>query len=83
MPLPTTRLEISEAISRLKIAKLIEGYRGRPKGDLEATITAVARAADYVVMNAARLEELDINPLMVLPEGHGVAAVDALIRRRR
>ncbi|TCS03261.1 acetate--CoA ligase family protein [Rhizobium sp. BK418] len=83
LPLPTTRLEISEAISRLKIAKLIEGYRGRPKGDLEATVTAVARAADYVVMNAARLEELDINPLMVLPEGHGVAAVDALIRRRR
>jgi len=83
LPLPTTRSEISEAISRLKIAKLIEGYRGRPKGDLEATVTAVARAADYVVMNAARLEELDINPLMVLPEGHGVTAVDALIRRRR
>ncbi|MBB3387311.1 acetyl-CoA synthetase [Rhizobium sp. BK275] len=83
LPLPTTRSEISEAILRLKIAKLIEGYRGRPKGDLEATVTAVARAADYVVMNAARLEELDINPLMVLPEGHGVAAVDALIRRRR
>jgi len=83
LPLPTTRSEISEAISRLKIAKLIEGFRGRPRGDLEATVTAVARAADYVVMNAARLEELDINPLMVLPEGHGVAAVDALIRRRR
>ncbi|MBB3659404.1 acetyl-CoA synthetase [Rhizobium sp. BK650] len=83
LPLPTTRSEISEAISRLRIAKLIEGYRGRPRGDIEATVTAVARAADYVVMNAARLEELDINPLMVLPEGHGVAAVDALIRRRR
>ncbi|MGO4197730.1 acetate--CoA ligase family protein [Rhizobium sp. YAF28] len=83
LPLPTTRSDISEAISRLKIAKLIEGYRGGPKGDLEATVTAVARAADYVVMNAARLEELDINPLMVLPESRGVAAVDALIRRRR
>jgi acetyl-CoA synthetase len=83
LPLPTTRAEISEAIARLKIAKLIDGYRGRPRGDLEATVTAVARAADYVAMNAARLEELDINPLLVLPEGHGVAAVDALIRRRR
>jgi acetyl-CoA synthetase len=83
LPLPTTRAEISEAITRLKIAKLIDGYRGRPRGDLEATVTAVARAADYVVMNAARLEELDINPLLVLPESRGVAAVDALIRRRR
>ncbi|WP_064709285.1 acetate--CoA ligase family protein [Rhizobium bangladeshense] len=83
LPLPTTKTQIQAAISRLKLAKLIYGYRGRPRGDLEATVDAVAAAAEYVVKNAARLEELDINPLMVLPEGQGVAAVDALIRRRR
>ncbi|MCA2409643.1 acetate--CoA ligase family protein [Rhizobium leguminosarum] len=83
LPLPATKTDIRAAISRLKLAKLINGYRGRPKGDLEATVAAVAAAADYVVRNAARLEELDLNPLMVLPEGRGVAAVDALIRRRR
>ncbi|MBY5866286.1 acetate--CoA ligase family protein [Rhizobium leguminosarum] len=83
LPLPATKTDIRAAISRLKLAKLINGYRGRPKGDLEAAVAAVAAAADYVVRNAARLEELDLNPLMVLPEGRGVAAVDALIRRRR
>jgi len=83
LPLPATKTDIHAAISRLKLAKLISGYRGQPKGDLEAAVAAVAAAADYVVMNAAHLEELDINPLMVLPEGRGVAAVDALIRRRR
>ncbi|TBD93949.1 acetate--CoA ligase family protein [Rhizobium ruizarguesonis] len=83
LPLPATKTDIHAAISRLKLAKLIYGYRGRPKGDLEATVGAVSAAADYVVRNAACLEELDINPLMVLPEGLGVAAVDALIRRRR
>ncbi|MBB4171521.1 MULTISPECIES: acetate--CoA ligase family protein [unclassified Rhizobium] len=83
LPLPATKTDIHAAISRLKLAKLISGYRGRPKGDLEAAVAAVAAAADYVVMNATHLEELDINPLMVLPEGRGVAAVDALIRRRR
>ncbi|PDV84936.1 acyl-CoA synthetase [Rhizobium sp. H4] len=83
LPLPATKTEIHAAISRLKLAKLIYGYRGRPKGDLEAAVDAVSAAADYVVRNAACLEELDINPLMVLPEGRGVAAVDALIRRRR
>ncbi|MGZ2461613.1 acyl-CoA synthetase (NDP forming) [Rhizobium anhuiense] len=83
LPLPVTKIEIRAAISRLKLAELIYGYRGRPKGDLEAVVDAVSAAADYVVMNAARLEELDINPLMVLPEGGGVVAVDALIRRRR
>lgn len=83
LPLPATRTDIHAAISRLRIAKLIDGYRGRPKGDLEAAIGAVAGVADYVVKNAAHVEELDINPLMVLSEGRGVAAVDALIRRRR
>ncbi|RFB81754.1 acyl-CoA synthetase [Rhizobium leguminosarum bv. trifolii] len=83
LPLPATRAEIHAAISRLKIAKLIHGYRGRPRGDLEAAVDAVAATAEYVVKNAVRLEELDLNPLMVLPEGRGVAAVDALIRRRR
>ncbi|MGO7335900.1 acetate--CoA ligase family protein [Rhizobium leguminosarum] len=83
LPLPATKTDIHEAISRLKLAKLIYGYRGRPKGDLEAAVGAVSATADYVVKNAASLEELDINPLMVLPEGRGVAVVDALIRRRR
>ncbi|NKL38633.1 CoA-binding protein [Rhizobium leguminosarum bv. viciae] len=83
LPLPATKTDIHEAISRLKLAKLLSGYRGRPKGDLEAAVGAVSAAADYVVKNAASLEELDINPLMVLPEGRGVAVVDALIRRRR
>ncbi|OWO94383.1 acyl-CoA synthetase [Rhizobium esperanzae] len=83
LPLPTTKTEIYAAVSRLKIAKLLHGYRGRPRGDLEAVVDAVAATAEYVVTNAVRLEELDLNPLMVLPEGRGVAVVDALIRRRR
>ncbi|MBX5011369.1 acetate--CoA ligase family protein [Rhizobium lentis] len=83
LPLPATKADIRAAISRLKIAKLIHGYRGLPRGDIGATIDAVAATAEYVVQNAVRLEELDLNPLMVLPEGRGVVAVDALIRRRR
>ncbi|MBX4936155.1 acetate--CoA ligase family protein [Rhizobium binae] len=83
LPLPATKTEIHAAISRLKLAKLLNGYRGRPRGDVEAAIAVISAAADYVVKNASCLEELDINPLMVLPEGRGVAAVDVLIRRRR
>ncbi|ARQ12547.1 acyl-CoA synthetase protein (plasmid) [Rhizobium etli] len=83
LPLPATKAEIRDALLGLKIAKVIHGYRGRPRGDLDAAVDAVAAAAEYVVKNAVRLEELDLNPLMVLPEGRGVVAVDALIRRRR
>lgn len=82
LTLPTTPELIREAIDGLKIRKLLDGYRGGPKGDFAALADAVAAAASYVVSNASMLEELDINPLMVLPEGHGAIAADALIRRR-
>lgn len=82
LTLPTTPDLIREAIGGLKIRKLLDGYRGGPKGDFAALADAVAAAASYVVSNASKLEELDINPLMVLPEGHGAIAADALIRRR-
>ncbi|PZM10922.1 acetate--CoA ligase family protein [Rhizobium tubonense] len=81
--LPATMEDIFLAISRLKISTLLDGYRGRPKGDRRALAMAVASAANYVVATAAKLEELDINPLMVLRDGNGVIAADALIRRRR
>ncbi|MCV9961091.1 acetate--CoA ligase family protein [Pararhizobium sp. BT-229] len=83
LTLPTTPEAITEAISGLKIRKLLDGYRGGPKGDIQALQTAVAAVASYVAANAAKLEELDINPIMVLPQGSGTVAADALIRRRK
>ncbi len=38
--------------------------------------------AAYAEAHAAYLEELDVNPLLVLPDGQGAVAVDALIRMR-
>ncbi|MDX3925021.1 MAG: acetate--CoA ligase family protein [Shinella sp.] len=83
LTLPADENAIREAISGLKASKLLHGYRGGPKGDIDALVRAVASAASYVVSNASILEELDINPIMVLPEGDGVVAADALIRRRK
>lgn len=83
LPLPVTKAEVLDRISRLKVRKLIEGYRGSAGSSLEMVADAVVSVAEYVVKNAAQLEELDINPLMVLPESRGVIAADALIRRRR
>lgn len=81
LTLPTTEVDIRAAISGLKVAKLLTGYRGQAKGDLEALVRTVAAVAAFVTANADRLEELDINPVMVLPEGQGAIAADALIRR--
>ncbi|MGD9476076.1 acetate--CoA ligase family protein [Shinella sp. G-2] len=83
LTLPTDENAIRAAISGLKIAKLLNGYRGAPKGDIDALVAAVASAASYVVSNASIIEELDVNPVMVLPAGDGVVAADALIRLRK
>ncbi len=66
-------------IEKTRARNLIYGFRGSPRADLEAlsdTLTSVGRlAVDW----ADRIEVLDINPLMILPEGRGVIAVDALL----
>jgi acyl-CoA synthetase (NDP forming) len=78
--LPATEDEIRRAILSLKTAPLLQGFRGRPRGDLDAAIAAAAAAARYAEAHADVLEELEINPLLARPEGHGAVAVDALIR---
>jgi acetate---CoA ligase (ADP-forming) len=75
------RAEIATALSRLHVSKLIDGFRGR-SGDREAAISAIEAVARFAVDHAARLEELDVNPLMVLATGKGAVAADALIRMR-
>ncbi len=77
--LPTNRIEIEAALKSLKVWKLIEGFRGK-SGDEEAVIAAVEAVAKFATAHANTLEELDVNPLLVLP--NGAVAVDALVRMR-
>lgn len=78
--LPTTPHDVRQAISSLKGYKLLQGFRGKPEGDVEAVITAIMAVAEFAMEHWNRVTELDINPLMVRPKGKGVIAVDALIR---
>ena len=80
---PVTPAAAEQAILSLKTAKLLAGFRGRPKGDLAAAVAAVLAIARFAEANAATLRELDINPLLVRPEGQGAMVVDALIRIER
>jgi succinyl-CoA synthetase beta subunit len=77
--LPTTRDTVAEAIDTLLVSKLLSGFRGSPAGDLEAAIDAILSIAEFADHYWDTLLELDVNPLMVLPEGQGAVAADALI----
>lgn len=80
MLLPVSREEVGAALDSLKIAPLLRGYRGRPAADRNAIIDDVMAISAFALAHADRLEELDINPLMVTPQG--AFAADALIRIR-
>ncbi|MEP2574227.1 MAG: acetate--CoA ligase family protein [Nitratireductor sp.] len=77
--LPPTRAEIEAALRRLELFPLLDGYRGRPRADLEAAIDIIAGVADFAGAHADTLDELDINPLIVCAEGQGAWIADALI----
>ncbi|MDC1417651.1 acetate--CoA ligase family protein [Candidatus Thioglobus sp.] len=75
---PVNREDVSLALSKLKAFPLINGYRGNPQGDVEIIIDCVMATVKLVSEND--IDELDINPLLVLKRGSGVIAVDTLIK---
>ncbi len=80
--LPTTRERVESAVVGLKCAPLLEGFRGKPPGDLSSAVSAILTLGTFVANQPETISELDINPLMVLAEGRGVIAADALISLR-
>jgi acetate---CoA ligase (ADP-forming) len=77
---PITRSEAQPMIAEVKGARLLRGFRGRPAAaDLEALADTLVRVSYLAMHLEGHLAELDINPLMVLPSGQGVKAVDALV----
>jgi acyl-CoA synthetase (NDP forming) len=76
---PITRAEAQAMIAEVEGAQLLQGFRGRPAADLEALADTLVRVSHLAMHIEGHLAELDINPLMVLPSGQGVKAVDALV----
>ena len=80
---PITRSEAASMLTELKAFPVLDGARGRPKADIEAVIETLLRLSALAVDLRDDLAELDVNPLVVLPAGQGVFALDALIKPRR
>ncbi|UWQ32865.1 acetate--CoA ligase family protein [Leisingera sp. M527] len=78
--LPASDAEIEAALNSLRIAKLLDGYRGAPAADREAILRAIRAVEAYVMENALGLEEIEINPLLCTPAD--AVAADALMRRK-
>jgi acetyl-CoA synthetase len=77
---PFTAIAIESALKRLKVGKLLTGYRGRPPADIAALVETALACTRYAEANVDKLQEIDINPVIVRPADRGAVAVDALIR---
>jgi hypothetical protein len=66
-------------IDQVKGLAVVRGYRGLPAGDTEALAQAVVSLSQLADDSARQIAEAEINPLLVLPAGSGVVAVDGLV----
>jgi len=76
---PVTVDVAREMIAEVKALKTVGGLRGRTRGDLDALARAVSALSQLAVRPELGIAEAEVNPMMVLPEGQGVLAVDALV----
>ncbi len=77
---PFTRQSARAMVEEIKGAALLHGVRGRPAGDVDALVDVLMRFQRLAFEVGDQIAELDVTPLLVLPAGQGVVAVDALVR---
>ena len=76
---PFDAAEAERMIRSLKGFPLLDGARGRPKADVAALAQALSALSAFAVAAGPRLAGVDVNPVLVLPQGQGCYAADAVI----
>ena len=73
-----TKEAIVAELGQLKQAALLHGYRGAPELDVDAVADLIG-GIGRLLRGEPRIQELDLNPVVVYPKGQGVVALDALM----
>jgi hypothetical protein len=75
-PAPVLRDTAQRMVRSLRIARLLDVWRGNPARDIEAIVDALVRLSWLAIDLGERLIDLEINPLIAGTVGAGVRAVD-------
>ena len=75
--------EAHRMMREVKGFPLLDGARGRPRCDLDALAAALAALSRFAAAHAGHLHSAELNPVIVLAEGQGLVALDALIVPKR
>lgn len=77
--LPVDEAMARDMLEELKAFPLLTGYRGRALGDVDAACAAIAAFSQAVLALGTSVQEVEVNPLLVRLQGHGVCMLDALV----
>jgi acetate---CoA ligase (ADP-forming) len=77
--LPVDDHDIGTMLDGLKLNRLLTGYRGRPPADRAALIATIKGLAKFFLDHRSRIEDIEINPLMVRAQENGAIAVDVRV----
>jgi acetyltransferase len=75
---PMWETSAENMIKSIKAYRVLQGIRGKPPVDIKAAKLCILRLS-AMVSNHAEIAELDINPLILYPEGQGCVVADARI----
>jgi acyl-CoA synthetase (NDP forming) len=81
-PAPVSAAEAETMLSELKSAPLLRGFRGAPPADVAGLCVLIARLSQ-IADALADIAEIELNPVIVHPEGQGVTIADAVVFRRQ
>lgn len=82
-PAPVSADEAAAMLGELKAAPLLNGFRGAAKADVAALAQLIAQVSLLAAQHRAQIAEIEINPVLVHPQGQGVTVVDALVVRKK
>jgi hypothetical protein len=78
-PAPVSAAEAAAMLGELKAAPLLNGFRGAPNADVQALSALIAQISLLAARFRSHISEIELNPVLVHPQGEGVTIVDALV----
>ena len=73
---PITEYDAKEMIHEIKGFPILDGYRGKPKADINAIVNTLLKISELVIKHP-EIHEMDLNPVFIYKDG--LICVDARI----
>jgi len=76
---PVSTLEAEKMIEELQASPILQSYRGKPPYDVAELSNLISQFSYFIVSQEEKLLEVDLNPVMVFPQGQGIKVADGLM----